>query len=137
MTVDLVYEPVPERTQIEYSVTYNVDAPKPFCPAGPGDFVNLAGDLTFVLTTRTDWAGRYFRSYKVDGELVVTSLVYDPGTSAPAVVKERHAAVLADHYGQVYELALQRLLSDPPQTLFWKLSAGEFDVYLPYLQCGQ
>ena len=136
LSPDLVYDPLPEAIRTETEVEYDVNAPRPFCSVGDGDFVNLSGSLRFILTVRTDWAGRYIRYYRIDGELAVTPLAPVPGLPSPARIRERHAAVLSNHYGQVYELASQRLFSDPPQSLRWKLSAGVFDTFAINVQCA-
>jgi hypothetical protein len=117
-------------------VEYDVDTPKPFCSGGPNDFVHLSGPVRFVLTSYVDAAGRYLRYYQIDGELTVTPIGFPPGPEAQAVVKERHAAYLSNHHGELYELGGQRLLSDPPQSLYWKLKAGDYDAFGTNTQCG-
>ncbi len=46
----------PARTHVVTTteVTYNVIAPKPFCAAGPADYVKLEGPLQFVQSVSTE-----------------------------------------------------------------------------------
>ena len=126
----------PEWTRTEFEVEYDVNAPKPFCAAGPNDYVHLSGPVRFVLTIYVDAHGRFFRYYEIDGELTVTPIGFPPGPEAQAVVKERHAAYLSDHHGQLYERGSRRLASEPPQSLAWKLTAGGYDAFGERTQCG-
>ena len=140
MAVDLVYEPMPERIRTRYASEYDVVAPKPFCNPTGSEYVKLKGRLRFDLRVYGDEAGRFLRKYDVKGQLTVTP--WHPiagvplGHRVPARIRERHAAVLTDGYGQVYEKASQQLLGTNKQSLSWFLAAGELDRYFASQQCG-
>ena len=56
--------------------------------------------------------------------------------ASPAKIREQHAAVLTDCYGQMYKSASQELLGKNGRSLSWVLAAGELDRYLQKEQCG-
>ncbi len=137
---DFVFEPAPERIHTRYAADYDVVAPKPFCNPTGTEYVRLEGRLRFDLRVYGDWAGRFLREYDIKGHLEVTP--WNPidnvpaGKPAPAKIRESHAAVLTDSYGQLYEKASQELLGRKKQSLSWFLAAGELDRYFANEQCG-
>jgi hypothetical protein len=104
------------------------------------EYVRLEGRLRFDLRVYGDWDGRYLRKYDIKGHLKVTP--WNPidnvpmGKPSPAKIRESHAAVLTDSYGQLYERASQMLLGKNKQSLSWFLAAGELDRYSARERCG-
>ncbi len=137
---DFVFAPVAERIRTEYVANYDVVAPKPFCNPTGSEYVRLQGRLRFDLGVRGDESGNFLRTYDIKGRLQVTP--WNPitnvpvGKPSPAKIREQHAAVLTDCYGQVYESASQELLGKTRQSLSWVLAAGELDRYFQKEQCG-
>ncbi len=137
---DFVFVPAAERIRTEYVANYDVVAPKPFCNPTGSEYVRLQGRLRFDLGVRGDESGNFLRTYEIKGQLQVTP--WNPianvpaGMPSPAKIREQHAAVLTDCYGQMYESASQELLGKNRQSLSWVLAAGELDRYLQKEQCG-
>jgi hypothetical protein len=132
--------PAAEQIRTTYAADYDVVAPKPFCNPTGSEYVKLEGRLRFDLRVYGGSAGRYLRTYDINGQLKVTP--WNPianvpvGKPSPAMIREQHAAVLTDCYGQVYESASQELLGKTRQSLSWVLAAGEVDRYSQKEQCG-
>jgi len=122
------------------NVQYQVITPKPFCASSPYDFVLLQGPVQLEQTVQVDYRGRYTRNYRIYGELTVTPWnpvdMVPAGAPVPAIVQERHRAVLTGHHGQVFERGSQELLGDPAQSYSWFLAAGVRDYYEAEVTCG-
>ena len=137
---DFVFVPAAERIRTEYVANYDVVAPKPFCNPAGSEYVRLQGRLRVDLGVRGDESGNFLRTYDIKGQLQVTP--WNPianvpaGKPSPAKIREQHAAMLTDCYGQVYESASQELLGKTRQSLSWVLAAGELDRYVQKEQCG-
>jgi hypothetical protein len=130
-------------TRSAVEVDYNVVTPRPFCATGPLDLVHLAGPVRLTNVVHTSPWGTYHRRHRISGTLMVTPVMpdgaggYTPtGPPVPAIVREDHRAVLSDWYGQLMQAVSQTLLSDPRQTLRWKLLGGEYDRYYERVNCG-
>jgi hypothetical protein len=139
----IVLDPGWTVTRSKVEVEYDVVTPRPFCATGPYDLVHLAGPIRLTNVVYTTPWGTYHRRHRISGTLMVTPLMpdgaggYTPtGPPAPAVIRENHQAVLNDWYGQLMQSVSQTLLSDPRQTLRWKLLGGEYDRYYERENCG-
>jgi len=138
---DFVFVPAAEKIRTKYAADYDVVAPKPFCNPTGSEYVKLEGRVHFDLGVRGDESGNFLRTYDIKGRLQVTP--WNPianvpvGKPSPAKIREQHAAVLTDRYGQIYESASQELLGKDEQSLSWVLAAGEFDRYFQKEQCGR
>jgi hypothetical protein len=83
--------------------------------------------------------GSYDRRHRISGRLMVTPVAPDgtpTGPPVPAVIYESHRAVLNDWYGQLSQEVSQTLLTDPRQSLRWKLLGGEYDRFYARERCG-
>lgn len=127
----------PARTHVVTTteVTYNVVAPKPFCAAGPADYVKLEGPLQFVQSVSTEPSGLYERTYSFGGTFHVTP-VGAPGEAHDASIFELHRARLDDRRGEVSWDVQQTLLSDPPQSMRTHFAAGDLDRFVEKVVCG-
>jgi hypothetical protein len=140
---EIVFEPCQSQTTTTTRVTYSIVVPKPFCAAGPFDFVKLEGPLDFSMTVHTNPSGYYNRSFLVGGTLLVTPMApTSPTTFVPvgdpveALVFESHRGTLTDLRGQVTEKAAQVLLGDPKQSINWRFAAGHTDDFVRQILCG-
>jgi hypothetical protein len=127
----------PARTHVVTTtqVTYDIVVPKPFCAAGPADYVRLKGPLQFLQSVSTEPSGLYERTYSFGGTLRVTP-VGAPGQALDASIFEIHRARLDDRRGEVTWDLQQSLLSDPPQSLRKHFAAGDFDTLVEKVVCG-
>ena len=126
-------------TRSKVVVDYNIVSPKPFCATGPYDLVHLAGPVELGVVVYTSPWGTYQRRHWIRGTLSVTPLAPNgtpTGPPVPAVVYENHRAVLNDWYGQLSQEVSQTLLSNPRQSLRWKLLGGAYDRYYERESCG-
>jgi hypothetical protein len=138
LATDIDFEPQRTHTVATTSVTYSVDAPKPFCATGPYDFVKLVSPpltpLQFTLSVSTGPSGRYERIYSIGGTLDVTPL--PSGSTLDASVFEIHHATMDDRNAQVTERTQQSLLGNPFQTMAWSFAAGDTDRFVRNVVCG-
>jgi hypothetical protein len=135
LVTDVDLAPAPEHHVSTTQVDYAVNVPKPFCAAGPSDFVRLTGRLQFTLSATTDASGRYERTHTIGGTLRVTPLT-GVGSPADASIFELHRAQLDDRTGQVSWQLEQSLLGDPFQSLRRSFSAGDVDRLVEKVACG-
>jgi hypothetical protein len=130
-------------TRSKTVVDYDVVTTKPFCATGPSDLVHIAGPVELGVVVYTSPWGTYQRRHWIRGRLSITPVAPDggggytlTGRPVPAVVYENHRAVLNDWYGQLSQEVSQTLLSDPRQSLRWKLLGGAYDRYYERESCG-
>ena len=140
---DIPLEPVQEKIRTEIDVEYDVVSPRPFCEGVGWPLVHLTGELRLTLFIHTNPSGKYLRVHKISGTLFVTPVrpigpnQYEPvGPTEPADIREYHRAILTDHHGQLREVGLRDLEGLTPQTLWWKLDAGQRDRYREVETCG-
>jgi hypothetical protein len=134
LTGDLPFDPIQEKIHTQIDVPYDITVPRPFCLGGPTDYVQLQGSLTLSLDVHTNPSGKYERRHQIAGTLWVTPL--GSTDSEPALIWEDHRALLTDHYGQLWEKGSQELQGAAPQSLQWRLDAGQRDRYRERETCG-
>ena len=127
----------PARTHVVTTtqVTYHVVAPKPFCAAGPADYVLLEGPLQFIQSVSTEPSGLYERTYGFAGTLHVTPYGV-AGETLDASIFELHRARLDDRHGEVASEVQQSLLADPLQSMRRHFAAGDLDRFVEKVVCG-
>jgi hypothetical protein len=136
----------PGSTTQDLVVSFDQTIPKPFCSAGPTDYVHVSGDVHLVQTTELTQDGVYTMGFAAQGELVVQPV--NPFTGTPvgdpfhAVVREHHAARISDADAAASSWLFQRLLpfSDPGAgSLFKQLQVGDpaaIDFYRVIERCS-
>jgi hypothetical protein len=139
-SLDLPGDPAQDRRRARMTVVYDQAIPKPFCGAGPLDWVYVQGPVFFDLDVHANPSGYFSRRYEITGELQVTP--FDPinrvptGPTVPAVVSEDHRALLTDHYSETVEVFEQSLLGDLPQSKSYRFTVGHRDRYRLEIECG-
>jgi hypothetical protein len=132
----------PEKTDVrqDFVQPFNQVVPRPFCSAGPLDYVYVQGPLQFSFRVSTSPSGKYEARFSATGVLQVTPI--NPitgevtGPTVPAVVSEKHRFFLTDHRAEASLDQQQSILGSPAQTLFLRLDAGQFDRQELSLDCG-
>jgi hypothetical protein len=100
------------RTQ-DFVINFNQAIPKPFCSAGPADYVFVTGPVHLRQTAKLSRAGVYEVYFQAIGELNVTPI--DPSTGQPtgatlnASVREIHQASFSNCYFSVISSKYQKL----------------------------
>lgn len=124
----------------EYDQIFNQVIPRPFCSAGPLDYLKVQGPIHFVHDVGTTRFGSYEATFTASGLLDVVPLNPLTGevTGAPfqARVTERHRSFLTDYKGQAGHVVTQKLLGEPVEWLFEDLQAGEVDRFKHRVDCG-
>lgn len=126
--------------RLEYDQPFDQTIPKPFCAAGPLDYLKVQGALHFVHQVKTSASGRYTASFTATG--VLDAVPVNPlsgevtGEPFKALVSERHHSELARRESQAGHFVLQSLLVDPSQSFFEHLAAGDFDHFVQRIECG-
>jgi hypothetical protein len=121
-------EAIESEVVVEFDHPFGQAIPKPFCSTGPLDWLYVSGELHMVHRVRTDEYGRYVSGFLAAGTLQV--LPIDPTTGLPtgdpyqAWVSEAYRSRLTDYSQAAAMVAVQALLSDPPESLVEKLWAG-------------
>jgi hypothetical protein len=106
------------RTQ-DFVINFNQAIPKPFCSAGPADYLYVTGPVHLVQTARLNRSGNYEVSFSASGELSATPI--DPTTGQPtgevlkASVRERHDGMLNNRSFSASSSKYQKL-GRPAQT---------------------
>ena len=130
---ELPFNPIQEKTHTEVEAPYFVTVERPFCSGGPGDYVTLAGSLTLTLDVHANPSGKFERRHQISGTLYVTPL---GSTEAdPALIREDQRALLTDQIGKLWEEGSQELQAEVPQSLWWRLDAGQRDRYQMAVSC--
>jgi hypothetical protein len=116
----------------DFVLPFDQTIPKPFCAAGPTDYVYVTGNVHLVQTTELSTEGTYQMAFSAQGELNVQPI--NPFTGEPvggplsAVVREQHAALMGDASCTASSWLFQRLLpfSDTGAgSLFKHLQVGD------------
>jgi len=134
------FEPQSTDVRQDFVQPFDQVVPRPFCSAGPLDYVYVKGPLQFSFRVRTNKSGKYETRFSATGVLQVTPI--DPltgqptGPTVPAVVTENHRLFLTDHRAEASFDQNQAILSTPSQTLFQRLAAGHSDRHYVALDCG-
>jgi hypothetical protein len=134
------FEPVKSDVRLEYDQPFGQVIPKPFCAAGPADFLKVEGALHFVHRVWTTAHGVYGARFTANGVLTVTPV--DPTTGQPtgeafsAVVEERHKSRVGGRATEARHLVLQTLLGPPAQSFLEDLAAGVVDRFERQMDCG-
>jgi hypothetical protein len=125
---------------VEFDHPFGQGIPKPFCATSPTDGLYIAGPVHMVQRTWTDEHGRYGSSFVASGTLQVVpiDLLTQQPTGEPyfASVYEAYRARLTNHTQAAAMVAVQALLSDPPESLVEKLWAGWWKRYVREETCG-
>jgi hypothetical protein len=104
--------PGPAPTVQVFTIIYDQVIPKPFCDAGPGDFVQVHGPVT--LEQHVDPGDGYRMSFRAQGDLAV--LPIDITTGLPsgdplrARISESQDTEAGDRGGEIRGAILQSLL---------------------------
>jgi len=114
--------------------------PRPFCSAGPLDYVYVQGPLQFSFRVQTNPSGKYEAHFSATGVLQVTPVNpltgLPTGPTVPAIVSERHRFFLTDHRAEASLDQQQSILGTPVQILSLRFDAGHFDRQELTLDCG-
>jgi hypothetical protein len=97
VVLDLANTPDPERAVIHrtFTIQYNLTFEKPFCAAGPGEYVHVEGPLVFDLRVVVTPSGNYVSQIHTTGDLDITP-VSPPGPTFRAIVNVQQKAVATD-----------------------------------------
>jgi len=126
--------------RLEYDQPFDQVIPKPFCAAGPLDYLKVKGPLHFVHRVKTSRSGRYTATFSAPGILDVVPV--NPlsgeatGAAFKALVSERHRSEMLRRESQAEHFVLQTLLTNPSQSFFEHLSAGDVDRFARLTECG-
>jgi hypothetical protein len=97
----------------DFVVNFNQVIPKPFCAAGPLDYVLVQGPIDFRQQVVVTPSGSYVSQFHAGGRLVLTPinpLTGERGESYEAVVNERHHGMMTDNRTLAAQLQMQLLL---------------------------
>jgi hypothetical protein len=128
---------VAERTFVH---GFNQIIPKPFCAAGPLDYLKVEGPIDMTHRVTVDSEGEYTAEFQARGLLQVTPV--DPRTGAAtgpsyeAQIRERHHSSATDRRVRAQHVVHQYLLSDPLQAYFERLRVGSQDAFERDVDCG-
>jgi hypothetical protein len=134
------FEPEAASSRRDYIQYFDQIVPRPFCAAGPLDYVYVKGPLHFSFRVETDPSGHYAARFSATGALEVTPISpttgQPTGATVPAIVSEQHHFFMTDRRVEASLDQQQSILTTPTQTLFQRLDAGHLDRYEPSLDCG-
>jgi hypothetical protein len=97
----------------ERIVEFNQVIPKPFCMAGPLDYLSVTGPVTLKQQVRTTPSGNLSSQFHAVGNLVVTPinpLTGETGTPYRANINEHHRGLYTDNVQLTTQLQIQALL---------------------------
>jgi hypothetical protein len=114
--------------------------PKPFCAAGPLDYLRVEGPIDMRHRVIVDDDGHYHARFDARGTLQVTPV--DPRTGAAtgpgfeATIRERHRSSADGHRTRAEHHVLQILGADPVQAFVETMKVGPRDVFERLVDCG-
>jgi hypothetical protein len=114
--------------------------PKPFCSAGPLDYLKVEGPIDMRHRVAVDEDGHYQARFDARGTLQVTPV--DPrtgmatGASYRATIRERHDSSVGDHRTRAGHDVLQVLGAEPVQVYVETMRLGSRDGFLRLAECG-
>lgn len=127
--------------RVEFVHLFNQVIPKPFCSAGPLDFLKVDGPLQLAHRVQTNPSGRYAASFTASGVLNVTPVNpltgQSTGPSYQAIVSESHRSSVTDERTEARHVVQQTLATAPQQSFFQDLSAGQSDRFFQFVDCGE
>jgi hypothetical protein len=98
----------------DFTLNYDIVAPRPFCSAGPLDYVYIAGPVHLKQTTRLTASGKYDMTFKAEGQLSVTPIDIETGLPSgetlTAYVLETHGSTMTNLHSSASSLKYQRLM---------------------------
>lgn len=101
------------RTQ-SFVIEFNQAVPKPFCAAGPLDFLYVTGPVSFEHVSRLSEDGVYETHFSASAELIaqpINPLTGEPtGDELAAVITEKHDSYLSSHKSSASSFKHQALL---------------------------
>lgn len=138
---------VAENTHLSFIVPFNQVIPKPFCSAGPLDYVHVGGPVQVEQHVMVTAAGVYSSRVRVSAELAVTPMnvtVMPPAASGPtrsATVSEDFSSIVNDNISRATvrrEHAILPLDAPGGGTLFERLvvSPGRSSRYEHDVSCA-
>jgi hypothetical protein len=125
----------------EFVHVFNQTIPRPFCAAGPLDYLRVEGPIDMRHRVSVGEDGEYRARFDARGLLQVTPV--DPrtgqmtGPSFEARIRERHTSALADGKGRAEHDVRQHLLGDPLQVYLETMKVGSRDLFMREEDCGQ
>jgi hypothetical protein len=131
----------------EFTVQFNQVIPKPFCAAGPFDYLHVSGPILVRQHVVTTPSGNYISSFHAQGRLALTPV--NPLTNPPTPIGESFSAlvnqharnIMTDRHSLVSELSMQIML--PPSAPFrgrlttsLRVGPGGSDDYTVRIDCN-
>ena len=132
--------PVAAESRLEYDQPFDQVIPRPFCSAGPLDFLKVKGTIRFTHRVKTSLSGSHTATFTAAGLLDVTPV--NPLTGEPtgppftAFASEGHSSSVTDRSAQAGHVVLQTLFDDPPQAFVEHLKAGRVDQFARRISCA-
>jgi hypothetical protein len=114
---------VPDRQELDFVIHYNQIIPKPFCSAGPYDYVHVTGPVNMKQVSIMTPTGNYVFGFVARGNLEVVPV--NPMTGGPigealsALVLEHHAGRLGFNGFSNSSLTYQKLLPSGADDAGW------------------
>lgn len=140
LELSVVTDSVQAEQLVEFVHPFNQVIPKPFCSAGPFDFLRVVGPIQMAHRVHTNPSGRYEATFTASGALQVTPI--DPvtgetGQTYQAIIAETHRSSLTDQRSEAQHVVSQVLGTTPQQSFLEDLWAGHSDRIVRLVACGQ
>jgi hypothetical protein len=130
----------PGLAEREFVHPFNQTIPKPFCSAGPLDYLKVEGPIDMRHRVTVSDEGHYKARFDARGTLQVTPV--DPRTGVAtgaiytATIRERHESSVGENRTRAGHDVLQVLDGDPVQAYVETLKVGAHDVFVRLVECG-
>ncbi len=128
-----------EEIETSFVHVFGQTIPRPFCSAGPLDYLRVDGPIDMTHRVEVNDAGKYTARYKAKGVLSVTPVNPQTGVATgptiEARIRERHHSSLTDRQAEARHTVDQELLGDPEQSLLEVLRLGDKDVFVREIVC--
>jgi hypothetical protein len=130
----------------DFIIQYGQTVPKPFCSAGPQDYIYVAGPVNMHQISELTADGAYTVQFRAQGTLSVTPI--NPFTGEPlaepftAYVRERHSGHMNNSVASASMLMFQKLTpaSAPGAGQLFSLllwHSNGFDGYIDEIKCAE